>query len=318
MNAPLPPVITVTFNPAIDETIALDALLPGTVHRARAVRFDPGGKGVIVAGCLADWGQRVVATGLLGEDNDAPFTDLFAAKGIEDRFCRFSGPTRVNVKLVDPRDTTDINLPGADLAPEQMHRARDAVLALASSGAIVVLAGSLPADFPDDTYAHCIAELTARQVRVVLDTSGPPLTAALQAAAGALPHAIKPNRTELEAWAQRALPTHADLISASRDLLTRGVALVAVSLGSEGAIFVTREAALHASLPAMRPASTVGAGDAMVAGMVAGINSGAPIENIARLATAFAYTKLGQIGANLGDPEHVRSQAAHVVIERLN
>ena len=318
MIAPQPPVVTVTFNPAIDETITLDALRAGTVHRARAVRFDPGGKGVIVAGCLADWGQRVVATGLLGKDNDTPFTELFAAKGIEDRFCRFPGLTRVNVKLVDPRDTTDINLPGADLAPEQLQRGLDAVLELASSGTIVVLAGSLPADFPDDTYAHCIAKLTARQVRVVLDTSGPPLAAALQAAAGTLPHAIKPNRTELEAWAERPLPTHADLISAARDLLARGVELVTVSLGSEGAIFVTRDAALHARLPAMRPTSTVGAGDAMVAGIVAGINSGASVEDVARLATAFAHTKLGQIGANLGNAAQVRSHAAHVAIERLN
>ncbi|WP_369792794.1 PfkB family carbohydrate kinase [Thiomonas sp. FB-Cd] len=152
---------------------------------------------MIVAGCLADWGQRVVATGLLGKDNDAPFTELFAAKGIEDRFCRFSGLTRVNVKLVDPRDTTDINLPGADLAPEQLQRGLDAVLDLASSGTIVVLAGSLPADFPDDTYAHCIAKLTARQVRVVLDTSGPPLAAALQAAAGPCPMPSNPTAPNL-------------------------------------------------------------------------------------------------------------------------
>lgn len=318
MSTPQMPVVTVTFNPAIDETITLDALHPGTVHRAQAVRFDPGGKGVIVAGCLADWGQRVVATGLLGKDNDAPFTELFAAKGIDDRFCRFSGLTRVNVKLVDRRDTTDINLPGADVPPEQRQRGLDAVLELGGSGTVVVLAGSLPAHFPDDTYAHCIAALAARQVRVVLDTSGPPLAAALQAAAGALPYAVKPNHSELEAWAGRRLPTRADLVSAARDLLARGVALVAVSLGSEGAVFVTRDAVLHARLPAMRPTSTVGAGDAMVAGIVAGINSGASIEDVARLGTAFAHSKLGQIGANLGDPAQVRSHAAHVVIERLN
>ncbi len=313
MNAPASPVITVTLNPAIDETITLDALHPGQVHRARAVQFDAGGKGVMVAGCLADWGQAVIATGLLGEDNADTFSALFATKGIVDAFCRYPGLTRTNVKLVDATDTTDINLPGAEVPVERLPAVRDAVLQHADAESLVVLAGSLPAGFADSTYADLVATLSARGVRTVLDTSGLPLHAAL--AANRRPSVIKPNRAELEAWANRALPSTTELVATARALLGRELEMVVVSLGADGALFITADAALHAGLPAIRPASTVGAGDAMVAGIVAALSNGAGLEGVARLGSAFAYSKLGQIGPNLGPRPRVDDLAAQVRIQ---
>ena len=106
------PVLTVTLNPAIDQTIVLGTLQPGAVHRAQSARFDAGGKGVNVASCLADWGEQVVATGILGDANDGVFRSLFATKGVIDRFVRIPGNNRTNIKLVHAGDTTDINLPG--------------------------------------------------------------------------------------------------------------------------------------------------------------------------------------------------------------
>jgi hypothetical protein len=83
----------VTFNPVIDQTVMLDHLVPGEVHRAHTVRQNAGGKGINVASCLADWGMAVTAHGLLGADNTAPFDMLFAAKPIDDRFIRIAGST---------------------------------------------------------------------------------------------------------------------------------------------------------------------------------------------------------------------------------
>lgn len=306
------PVITVTFNPAIDETITLDALRPGEVHRARSVRFDAGGKGVMVAGCLADWGQPVIATGLLGSDNTALFNGLFAAKGIEDRFIRHPGQTRTNIKLLDPHATTDINLPGADIPVALTRQVRETVLRYADAKTLVVLSGSLPAGFPAQTYAELIGALAEHGIRTVLDTSGAPLGAALQAR---VPSVIKPNREELEAWAGHALPTRGDLIRTAQDLLARGVELVAISMGAEGALFISPTAALHASLPPLQPMSTVGAGDAMVAGIVAALAERATLEHIARLGSAFAHSKLGQIGPNLGPRDQVQHLAAQVQLQ---
>lgn len=313
------PVVTVTLNPAIDQTITVEALKPGSVHRAKAVRHNAGGKGVNVASCLADWGTPVVATGLLGAANAAPFEALFQAKGITDAFLRLPGETRVNIKIADlaANDTTDINLPGLSAGEDALRRVQETVRQLVEPGTPVLLAGSLPEGVPADAYATLTADLTSAGARVVLDSSGAPLAAAL-ASTGAQPHCIKPNRHELEDWAGRPLPTDADLLDAARGLHRRGVSVVVVSLGADGALFVHGARALHGRLPPVQALSTVGAGDAMVAGLIAAFQQNGGLEDVARLSVAFAAAKLGRFGPNLPDPATVRSLASQVVLTRLD
>ncbi|HXP97810.1 MAG TPA: 1-phosphofructokinase [Telmatospirillum sp.] len=311
------PIITVTLNPAIDETITLDDLHPGQVHRARSVRFNAGGKGVNVASCLADWGLPVIATGVLGDANDSVFKTLFAAKRITDRFSRTTGDTRVNIKLVHNADTTDINLPGLRLTPDKLSELTDTVLGLAGSDSLVVLGGSVPAGLSDGLYRELIAALATRGARVLLDTSGAPLTAALGDQARHLPDCVKPNRAELEAWIGHPLPDMASVAVAARALVARGIPLVVVSLGEKGALFATDAQVLLATSPVVACASTVGAGDAMVAGIVAALHEKAPLEDIARLATAFAVGKLGLPGPNLPSRAEIEARAAKVHIAIL-
>lgn len=313
------PVVTLTLNPAIDETVTLDALRPGAVHRASAVRIDAGGKGVNVAGCLADWGLSVAATGVLGQDNAAPFTQLLAAKGIDDRFVWIPGETRTNLKLVDESsgDTTDINLPGLAVGAGHLMSVRMVLRDMVEAGSLAVLAGSLPSSLPVDIYATLTRDLKARGARVVLDASGKALEAALAARPDALPYAIKPNRHELEEWAGERLPDLAAVAKAATALRHRGIPLVAVSLGPEGALFVSDEGALHARAPEIRIASTVGAGDALVAGLVAGLHAGLDMAGTARLALAFAAGKLTRPGANLPGRSVVEGIAETVRVEAL-
>ncbi|MCJ2083809.1 1-phosphofructokinase [Methylobacterium sp. J-090] len=316
MSAPL---LTLTLNPAIDQTVTLEHLAPGAVHRALASRSDAGGKGVNVAGCLADWGLPVAVTGVLGADNAAPFAALFQAKGIADRFIRVAGLTRTNLKLLDRHsgDTTDVNLAGLTVTQGVFEAARARLLDGAGPGRLVVLAGSLPGGLSPDTYADLTRRLKSRGARLVLDASGPALSAALAAGPDALPEVVKPNRHELEEWAGRSLPTLAEVHAAALDLHARGIPLVVVSLGSEGALFLTAEAALHAHPPAIDVASTVGAGDALVAGLVAGLHAGADLADTARLALAFAAGKLTLAGANLPARAEVERLAAAVRITHL-
>jgi 1-phosphofructokinase len=302
---------TLTLNPAIDETITLDALVPGQVHRARAVRQNAGGKGINVASCLADWGVDVSAHGLLGRDNTAPFDALFAAKPITDAMVRVDGATRVNLKLVDNADTTDINLDGLAVTDETLATVLDGLAAMAAAGDMVVLAGSLPPGCPPACYARQVARLRDAGVHVLLDASGDPLARAL--AAPVLPHVIKPNRDELAAWAGEPLPDTAAILAAARALNARGVAQVVVSMGSEGALFVSAEGAMHAQLSLPRIASTVGAGDAMVAGLAAAHVAGLGLAETARLATAFAVAKLGMAGPNLPEKASVLALAQDVI-----
>ncbi|MCO5400203.1 1-phosphofructokinase [Ralstonia soli] len=311
-------IVTVTLNPAIDMTIGLDRLEPGRVNLGRGVAHQAGGKGVNVASCLADWQVPVVATGLLGNANAELFEALFARKGVVDAFCRVPGSNRTNIKISDAANgqTTDINLPGISATPadvQALSKRIDAVPDVAG----VALCGSLPGGLPVDTYVDLLAGLNRRGVRTVLDTSGAPLAKALAAPREALPTAIKPNRHELELWAGAPLPTLLDVVEAARMIHAGGVAQVVVSLGEDGALFVTAEGTWQACLPPVRAASTVGAGDAMVAGLLAGWHAGASAEDTARLSVAFAACKLQRLGPHLPPAAQVRERAAAVRMQRV-
>lgn len=313
-------VVTVTLNPAIDLTVTVDHLTIGEVQRARSAQSNVGGKGINVAGCLADWGVAVAAGGVLGRFNDDAFVDFFAAKSIADVCVRAVGETRTNIKIADLAggSTTDVNLPGLPVDAGLVDAVWAAALRDLEPGAPVVLAGSLPEGLSADAWAMMVADLATQGARVVLDTSGAPLAAALGPQATHLPHAIKPNRAELEALLGRALPETADLVAAARALVARGVALVVVSLGAEGALFVDADAALSARLAPKAVLSTVGAGDAMVAGMVASLLEHASLERTARLSVAFATAKLDRIGPHLGPKTIVEDLAARVEIVSID
>ncbi|POZ61568.1 1-phosphofructokinase [Chromobacterium alticapitis] len=309
---------TVTANPALDQTVTLDALEMGCVNLARAAAINAGGKGVNVAGCLADWGLNATVHGLLGRDNAAPFEQLFAAKRIDDRMLRVAGATRTNIKLADLQrgGTTDVNLPGPTVGEAELA-ALAAGLADAAAGDIAVLAGSLPPGLPANAWASLCAQLKRQGAWVLLDSSGPALAAALANPPEALPDCVKPNREELAQWAGRELGTLDDVVDCARGLQQLGVSRVVVSLGEQGALLVDGEQSLLASLPPQRPLSTVGAGDALVAGLVAARSQALDVQDSLRLAMAFAAAKLQRVGPHLPPPQHIRELAAAVSLRTL-
>ncbi len=308
---------TVTLNPAIDLTAVVSHFTLDTVNRGESMRFDPGGKGVNVASYLADYGCEVAVTGFLGRENAEIFERMFAHKRIADRFVRVPGQNRVGVKIVDPasQTTTDLNMPG--LAPSQEDAARllETLEEMAGTGeyAWFALSGRLPLGVPDDFYAVLIERLKKAGVRSALDTS----QAALRCGAAAGPDLIKPNIDELQALVGRELSGDASVEQAARALLESGIRWVAVSMGRRGALLVERDSAWLAQPPAVEVASTVGAGDAMVAGLIAGLEQGLSLPDCARLATAFALSAITRIGANLPPRGELEDYARQVVIRQV-
>ena len=309
-------VLCVALNPAIDQTIEVSSLRVGEVNRALRASQNAGGKAVNVASCLADYGVSVGVTGLLGRENPERFNALFDAKGIARHCLLVDGATRINTKLVDPAlgQTTDINLPGPQQSPEQiaasLAQLEDVLSQHAGSVEWVVLSGSLPPGWPADTYAGLVRHAHALGARVLLDSSG----AAFAQALAAGPEIIKPNRTELAEHLGRPLERAADVAAAARALIEShpGLRLVVVSMGEEGAFFVEADAMLLAHPLPVTPLSSVGAGDAMVAGIVAGQLAGLGLAEGAQLATAFAAAKLTRLGPHLPEIEQVRALAAQV------
>jgi 1-phosphofructokinase len=307
-----PGIASVTLNPAIDQSVAIPGFAAGMVNRVAWEQSDPGGKGVNVASFLADLGFRVAVTGLLGSDNAGVFEQLFASKGMTDAFVRIPGKTRVNVKIIDEaaHGITDINFPGPPATEEHLAELDRRITALLADHDCFVLSGSAPAGVPVDCYADLIRRLKAAGKRVLLDSSGEPLRHGIVAA----PWAIKPNLAELEELLGLPLPEPAAVVAAARTLLAGGIGCVVVSMGREGPLFVTPDDCLQAVPPAVEVKSTVGAGDAMVAGFVAGSMRGRPLADCARLATACAVGALTQLGPRLPAAQTIESFMAQVTL----
>ncbi len=307
-------VVTVTISPTIDQTIAIPNFTAGAVNRVRSAQLDAGGKGINVASFLSDYGQPATVTGFLGADNDDIFRRFFACKGIEDRCVRVAGETRVCVKVVDEaqQQTTDINFPGRAPDPADVARLFGILDELAAANEWFVLSGSIPAGMAPGIYREMVTALAGK--KVVLDTSGE----AFRQAVTAGPWLVKPNLDELQEFAGERLDTPAAIVRVARALVERyTIAGVVVSMGKEGAIFVEGEETLWAAPPAVAVKSTVGAGDALAAGLVAGKLHGLAPAECARLATAFATVAVTRIGSGLPSREAVQAALARVTIRDL-
>lgn len=317
MPAPLAPVVTVTLNPAIDLTAGGRGITLGQVNRVQWQQEDPGGKGVNVASFLAWFGVDVTATGLMGRDNEGPFRTLFAAKAIADRFVRVAGRSRTNIKLIDaqagPEGVTDINFPGFTASREDIDHLTGILDDLSGKHDWFVLSGSLPEGVPPTIYRDLVSRLTSAGKRVVLDASGKAFTAGLEAQ----PTIIKPNIAELSECLSRVIDGADGAAEAARGLHQRGIATVIVSMGADGAVFSDGRAMVHATPPPVPVRSTVGAGDAMVAGYVLGALRGLPLTDKARLATAFSVGALSQLGPRLPPPSEVEALIPSVLLRTL-
>ncbi len=292
MNPENPPV-TLTLNPAIDETIFLDRLQVGEVNRSRRLHSQAGGKGINVSRMLSQYGIPGIASGFLGGDNPELFTALFQYHHIQDEFIRIPGKTRTGFKIVcgSTQQTTDINSPG--LTPSKS--ARDALLEkinnLIRPGRWFVLAGSLPEGLDMDFFCQLIETLKKGGALVAVDTSGAPLKLAIEHKVDL----IKPNGHELaEVWGH-PLQSFTEKVEAARELQKSKVPRVILSLGSEGAVFLSPEAENMASAAPVKVVSTVGAGDALLSGYLAGVLSERSAMDCARLATVFAWCNLENV-----------------------
>jgi 1-phosphofructokinase len=290
-------IATVTLNPAIDQTISIPNFRAGRVNRVALARSDAGGKGVNVASFLADCGHPVTVTGFLGQENPMLFERLFARKGIEDRFVRIVGSTRIDVKIMDEvrQETTDINFPGETPSEQDVQSLLQIVEDLTSTCSWFVLSGSIPAGLSASIYKDLVQLVKAHGKAVALDTSGEGLRRALEAA----PTLVKPNVDELSELFGEPMYREEAIVRGAQRLLGQGIQTVIVSMGKEGAIFAEGQQILIARPPEVTVKSTVGAGDAMVSGIVLGQARNASLADCARLATAFSVDAITHVGTEL-------------------
>ncbi|QGQ18718.1 1-phosphofructokinase [Cellulomonas sp. JZ18] len=306
-------IVTVTPNPSVDRALDLDRLEVGEVNRAHTTHVHPGGKGINVARALARHGVAALAVVPTGGPDGTRLTELLAEHGVAAVPVPVAGDTRTNVTLVDADgSTTKVNAPGPRMAEAEVDALLAAVDAqLATGPQAVVAAGSLPAGVGDAFFVRLAALANRHHVPLVLDSSGVPLARAVRAGGLTL---VKPNEHELGELVGRELVTVGDVLGAARDVVAQGTRGVLVSLGAHGALLVCRDAphAWWAGGPPLVPLSTVGAGDATLAGFLA---ASGPAPDRLRTAVAWGRAAVLLPGTELPGPQDLDLGAVRVVAD---
>lgn len=276
-------IYTVTLNPAIDYVVRLGTpMQAGAVNRAAGEEYVLGGKGINVSGVLAELGCPSVALGFAAGQTGRWLEEGLHAQGLQTDLIHLpQGMTRINVKIKDGRET-ELNGAGPAISEEAMQALYHKLDALRPQD-VLVLAGSIPACLPADTYEVLLSRLKEKAVRTVVDASGALLAKVLPLR----PFLVKPNREELAELVGRSLPDDAAVAQAAQELQQRGARNVLVSMAGDGALLLDETGHLHRSTaPQGTVINSVGAGDSMLAGFVAGFLQTGSYQEALRLGTA--------------------------------
>jgi 1-phosphofructokinase len=302
-------IITVTLNPSLDRTLEVANLPRGALTRATGTRLDPGGKGVNVARALAEHQNKARAVLPLGGPDGEQLMALLIADGIDVVAVPVAARTRSNVSIVEPDGTvTKVNEPGGVLTGSEVDALCEAVLTAAGGADWVVLCGSLPPGVPDDVYVRLSALLGRTRTAVAVDTSG----SALRSTLAARPALVKPNREELAESVGRPVQTLGDVVEAADIVRKAGARAVLASLGADGAMLVDDDGVIYGRAAVPSPRSTVGAGDAMLAGfLAAGAHGAAALTE----ALAWGAAAVGLPGSRMPGIDDLRREDVRIETE---
>jgi 1-phosphofructokinase len=275
-------IYTVTFNPAIDYLLYVPRLTPGTILRAEREKIFFGGKGINVSLILRELGVESTAMGFLAGFTGSAMEQELTRAGIHTDFVRLKkGFTRINVKLRSGEET-DINGQGPEIDGAEVEALFRRLEAL-QAGDTLVLAGSVPQTLPPDIYERILELLSDRQIRFVVDATRDLLLYSLKYR----PFLIKPNNDELGEIFGVPIETPEAAAECAARLRERGAQNVLVSMGGKGAVLVDETGKTH-TIGAIKGkvVNTVGAGDSMVAGFIAGFAARGDYAYALRLGTA--------------------------------
>lgn len=259
-------IYTVTFNPSIDYIVRLDSFTTGEINRVSYEQILPGGKGINVSIVLKNLGHESTALGFTAGFTGTAMRQMLESFGVADDFVRLDdGFSRINVKIKAERET-EINGQGPVIT-EEARRALFDKLDRLTRGDTLVLAGSIPNTLPDDMYERIMEHLAGRGIRIAVDATKSLLRRVLKYR----PFLIKPNNHELGEMFGVELRTDDEIVAHAKKLQEEGAENVLVSMAGDGAILITKEGVFYRSpAPKGTLVNSVGAGDSMVAGFLAG------------------------------------------------
>ena len=308
-------IITVTMNPAIDKTVEIEKLQPGGLNRIQKVELDAGGKGINVSKTIHELGGESLAIGFLGGNSGKTIENVLTDWNIRHDFIWVDGETRTNTKVFEKNGSvTELNESGPVITEEKVNELLQKIKDYTTSDTLIVLAGSIPAGVDKNIYARITELVHEKGGHVLMDADGELFRNALKAS----PDIIKPNRVELEEYAQADYRmSQEELTDMAKDFVAKGIQTVAVSMGMGGALFVKGDYAVRCPALSVKSHSTVGAGDAMVAAMAMQILQDATAEYVLRMGMAAANAAIQLEGSLVAGPLEILGMMDAINIEKL-
>jgi 1-phosphofructokinase family hexose kinase len=311
-------ILTVTLNAAIDRTVAVPNFRLGRRHRSVESRTVAGGKGINVARALNLLGRPVIATGFVGGPTGRRVLEQLHEESVLTDFIRIAAETRINLAVIDPTsgEQTEINERGPAVSPEEVHRLFERIGYLAGGTRLCVLAGSVPPGAGDDLYARLIQDLTRRGVSVVLDAEGEAMLEGVRAGASM----VTPNEAEAEELVGQEFADRGDLAQGLLELVRLGASEAAITR-PDGCVASVDEGnsrrLLEVHTEPLEPVSTVGSGDAFLAGYVAARYEGRSPEECLAYGVACGAESTQHFGAGTVDRNQVERLLGEVSVHDL-
>jgi 1-phosphofructokinase family hexose kinase len=311
-------IITVTLNAALDKTLEVPNFTPGRRHRTVDQTTMPGGKGVNVARAIKRLGQPVIATGFAGGATGTRIVEALNDEAILNFFTRIREESRTNTAVLDPTTGlhTEINERGPSVSPQEVELFREKLLYLAKGASMCVFAGSLPRGIETDVYAGLIREVKKLGVTTIVDTDGEPLRLSVRAE----PDVISPNELEAEELVGHEFNDVNDRAQAVAEMVRIGAAEAIMTVPDGCYAHVDEDgvpALLRVWVEEQEARSSIGSGDAFLAGYVAARYAGRSAVECLRYGVACGAESTQHFGAGLLDPGRVDRLLAEVVAQRL-
>ncbi|MFA5393043.1 MAG: 1-phosphofructokinase [Candidatus Ratteibacteria bacterium] len=279
-------IYTLTANPSVDFCLEVSKIVPEDINRLTAIRKDAGGKGINVVCALNSFGIKGTALGFIGGENGQWIKNRLKEKKIRYRFFEINGESRA-IYNIRERKTGRIyrfNESGPEINRKDLKRLKEYVLSYPyPKDSLFAICGSAPPGIPAGFYATLISYLKKRGLTVILDSDNELLAEGLKSA----PDILKPNLFELSRLAGKKInEKRSEIMRAAQKIIAGGVKTVIVSLGFKGALAITEKESFHARPPALKTRSTIGAGDALLAGLLAELSRGKKLADALRMGVA--------------------------------
>ncbi|MUU77089.1 1-phosphofructokinase family hexose kinase [Winogradskyella endarachnes] len=303
-------IVTLTVNPALDKSAKIAQLLPEQKLKCNAIEFQAGGGGVNISRVLHTLGVKNNCVFTCGGDTGKKLKKLLEDEQLQITPVNVEAWTRENLAVVDAK--TDLQyrfgMPGKGLSNTEIKTLKNTINKLVTEDSIFILSGSIPDDMSPSFYVELIEDLTAKNVKIIIDTSGKALKESLKKPV----FLMKPNQGELAQLAGKDFLTKTEQEEFAKQLIKNKQAeYVVVSLGARGAFLASSNGIFYQNTPSVKVKSTIGAGDSMVAGLVYGIVQGFSSENILKWGVICGVATTMTGGTNLATQENME------LVERL-